>query len=119
METGQINLPKTTPPKVCIQETDPKAHPRVRGRTYIEDDVISVIARIAAEQIPGVYQLGESSLRSIMSRFGRHRGIDSEVGLEEAAEMLGVSLLLCAVLHMVIDECHYASSGFQDALRRS
>jgi uncharacterized alkaline shock family protein YloU len=56
-----------------------------RGRTYIEDDVVSVIARIAAENVDGVHQLGESSLRGVISRLGRHGGVDAEVGMKEAA----------------------------------
>lgn len=59
--------------------------PRQRGKTFIEDDVISVIARSAAEQSPGVHQIGESSLRTMLSRFGRHHGVQAETGLEEAA----------------------------------
>ncbi len=58
---------------------------RERGSTYIEDDVVSVIARIAAEQVPGIHKLGDSSLRSLMSRFGRSHGVDAEVGMKEAA----------------------------------
>jgi len=58
---------------------------RERGSTYIEDDVVSVIARIAAEQVPGIHKLGDSSLRRIVSRFGRHHGVDAEVGMKEAA----------------------------------
>lgn len=65
-----------------VSEDSPARH---RGRTYIEDDVVSVIARYAAEQVPGVYQLGESSLRSLLSRFGRHHGVEAETGLKEAA----------------------------------
>jgi uncharacterized alkaline shock family protein YloU len=57
----------------------------VRGKTFIEDDVISIIARVAAEQVPGVYQIGESSLRSMFARLGRHHGVESETGLKEAA----------------------------------
>jgi len=55
------------------------------GKTYISDEVVSVIARLAAEQIEGVYQIGESSLRGMFARFGRHGGVESEVGLKEAA----------------------------------
>jgi len=58
---------------------------RERGSTYIEDEVVSVIARIAAEQVPGIHKLGDSSLRRIVSRFGRHHGVDAEVGMKEAA----------------------------------
>lgn len=56
-----------------------------RGKTHIADEVVSVIARIAAEEVEGVHQLGESSLRGVFSRMGRHAGIASEVGLKEAA----------------------------------
>ena len=70
--------------------TKPKPAPadrpaRERGSTYIEDDVVSVIARIAAEQVPGIHKLGDSSLRSIMSRLGRSHGVDAAVGMKEAA----------------------------------
>lgn len=58
--------------------------PEPRGRTYISDDVVSVIARIAAEEVEGIHKLGESSLRGMLG-LGRHRGIESEVGLKEAA----------------------------------
>ena len=61
------------------------ADPRERGKTFISDEVVSVIARIAAEQVEGVYQLGESSFRTLLSRLGRSHGIDSEVGMKEAA----------------------------------
>jgi len=64
---------------------DREAPARTRGKTFIQDDVVSVIARIAAEQVPGVHQIGESSLRAIMARLGRHPGVDSEVGLQQAA----------------------------------
>jgi uncharacterized alkaline shock family protein YloU len=56
-----------------------------RGKTYISDEVVSIIARIAAEQVEGVHKIGESSLRGIFSRLGRSPGIESEVGLKEAA----------------------------------
>jgi uncharacterized alkaline shock family protein YloU len=58
---------------------------RTRGHTFISDDVISIIARRAAEQTEGVHQIGESSLRTVLSRFGRHHGVEAEVGLKEAA----------------------------------
>jgi uncharacterized alkaline shock family protein YloU len=56
-----------------------------RGKTVIADEVVSVIARIAAEQVEGVHQIGESSLRGVFSRLGRTGGVESEVGLKEAA----------------------------------
>lgn len=55
-----------------------------RGKTFIADDVVSVIARIAAEQVEGIHQLGESNLRGMLG-IGRHRGIEAEVGMTEAA----------------------------------
>lgn len=61
------------------------ATPRLRGKTYIDDDVISVITRIAAEQVEGVYQIGESSFRNVFSRLKRSHGVDAEAGLQEAA----------------------------------
>jgi uncharacterized alkaline shock family protein YloU len=56
-----------------------------RGKTYISDEVVSIIARIAAEQVEGVHQIGDSSLRGMFARLGRSPGIDSDVGLKEAA----------------------------------
>lgn len=56
-----------------------------RGQTFVEDEVVSIIARIAAEQVEGVHRLGESSLRTLFSRFGRSHGVDAEVGMKEAA----------------------------------
>ena len=55
-----------------------------RGKTFIADDVVSVIARIAAEQVEGIHQLGESSFRGMLG-IGKHRGIEAEVGFKEAA----------------------------------
>jgi uncharacterized alkaline shock family protein YloU len=59
--------------------------PAERGETHIEDEVVSIIARIAAEQVPGIHRLGESSFRSVLSRLGRSHGVDAEVGMKEAA----------------------------------
>jgi uncharacterized alkaline shock family protein YloU len=56
-----------------------------KGKTFISDEVVSIIARIAAEQVEGVHQIGDSSLRGMFSRLGRSPGIDSDVGLKEAA----------------------------------
>jgi len=56
-----------------------------RGKTFIADDVVSIIARIAAEQVEGVHQIGDSNLRGMIARLGRSKGIEAEVGLKEAA----------------------------------
>lgn len=56
-----------------------------RGKTYISDEVVSVIARMAAEQVEGIHSLGEPSLRNLISRLGRHHGVEAEVGMKEAA----------------------------------
>ena len=56
-----------------------------RGRTYIDDEVVAIIARLAAENVEGVHQLGESSLRAMFSGSRRHQGVDAEVGMKEAA----------------------------------
>lgn len=63
------------------------APPRTRGKTFIADDVVSVIAHKAAEQIEGIYRIGDSNLRSW---FGRHHGVEAEVGMKEAAVDLDV-----------------------------
>lgn len=59
--------------------------PPTRGRTFISDEVVSIIARRAAEQTEGIHQVGESSLRSVFARLGRHHGVEAEVGLKQAA----------------------------------
>jgi len=56
-----------------------------RGQTFIDDEVVSVIARIAAEHVDGVHKLGASNLRGMISRLGRSAGVEAEVGLQEAA----------------------------------
>jgi uncharacterized alkaline shock family protein YloU len=57
-----------------------------RGRTSVSNEVISVIARLAAEQVEGVHSIAEPSLKGLLdARIGRHAGVASEVGLEEAA----------------------------------
>lgn len=56
-----------------------------QGKTYIADEVVSIIARIAAEQVEGVHQIGDSNLRGMIARMGRTKGVESEVGLKEAA----------------------------------
>lgn len=56
-----------------------------RGEIYVDDEVVSIIARTAAERVPGVHRLGGSSMRTLFSRFGRSHGVAAEVGLKEAA----------------------------------
>ena len=67
------------------EPSKPAAAGEQRGKTYISDEVVSVIARIAAEEVEGIHQIGESSLRGMFSRLGRRHGVESEVGLKEAA----------------------------------
>ncbi len=98
VQQGESRLdPSTTKPKQAAVGQASAIHPKAttekseqRGKTYIADEVVSVIARIAAEQVEGVHQLGDSSLRGVISRFGRSSGIDSEVGYKEAAIDLDV-----------------------------
>lgn len=61
-----------------------------RGKTVIADEVVSIIARVTAEQVAGVHQIGDSTLRGVFSRMGRGGGIASEVGLKEAAVDLNI-----------------------------
>lgn len=84
-------------PTAMVAETDtaiaPSERPaRLRGNTYIDDEVISVIARIAAEQVPGIHQIGESNLRNVFSRFRRHAGVEAEVGMREAAADIEITI---------------------------
>ena len=58
---------------------------RERGQTYIDDEVISVIARMPAEQVDGVHKIGEWSLRGVLARVGKSPGVGAEVGLKQAA----------------------------------
>jgi uncharacterized alkaline shock family protein YloU len=82
----------------------PDAEPRRRGRTFIDDEVVSVIARIAAEQVPGVHQLGRSTLRGLMARLGRSGGVAAEIGLEEAAVDLEIVVEFGHPIREVADE---------------
>lgn len=75
--TGTVKLP--------ANERDKDDDIGARGQTFVEDEVVSIIARIAAAQVQGVHRLGESSLRTLFSRFGRSHGVDAEVGMKEAA----------------------------------
>jgi len=79
-----------------------------KGKTFISDEVISIIARIAAEQVEGVYQIGDSSLRGMFARLGRSSGIDSDVGLKEAAVDVDI-----------VVEYGYPIKILSDELRRS
>lgn len=72
------------PSPVTVKDRPALKGPAPLGKTFIADDVVSVIARIAAEQVEGIHQLGESSLRGMLG-LGRHHGIESEVGFKEAA----------------------------------
>lgn len=56
-----------------------------RGKTYVSDEVVATIASIAAEQVEGVHRLGETGLRGMIGRMGRHSGVNSEVGMKQAA----------------------------------
>lgn len=67
------------------QEGAPLASADKRGRTFIADQVVQVIARMAAEQVEGVHRIGEPSLRNFLARLGRGSGIEAEVGMQEAA----------------------------------
>ena len=80
--------------KESVKEGIAARPPRTRGKTFIDDDVVSVIARIAAEDVPGVHRIGDSSMRSLISRFGRHHGVEAETGLKEAAADLEVEVEL-------------------------
>jgi uncharacterized alkaline shock family protein YloU len=60
-------------------------HPVGRGKTFIADEVVSVIARIAAEQVEGIHRIGEPSLRNLIASFGHTQGVEAQVGMLEAA----------------------------------
>jgi uncharacterized alkaline shock family protein YloU len=73
-------------------ETHKLAPPESRGKTFIADEVVSIIARHAAEGIDGIHRIGQSSFRSLFSRMGRHHGVESEVGMQEAAVDLEITV---------------------------
>ena len=73
---------RTEPSERSASSLSPPATP---GQTFIADEVVSVVARLAAEQIEGVHQIGEPSFRAFLPGGSRHRGVEAEVGLEEAA----------------------------------
>ena len=83
----QAALEKATTNKSSALAEQPA---RLRGTTFIDDDVVAVISRIAAERIPGVHQIGDTSLRTVLSRWRRRHGVDAEVGMEEAAAELEI-----------------------------
>jgi len=56
-----------------------------RGKTLVSDEVITTIAQIAAQQVEGVHRLGTTGLRGMFGRIGSHPGVDSEVGMKQAA----------------------------------
>jgi len=93
MEHVHQSVPRPSPPPPRPQAPTPKQStlelppPAERGDTFIEDEVVSVIARLAAEQVPGIHRLGESSFRSLFPRWrlGRAHGVEAEVGMVEAA----------------------------------
>lgn len=84
---GRACTPQTgqQPSERAAALTEELAPPAERGRTFIDDEVVSVIARIAAENVEGVHKLGESTLRAMFSGTYRHSGVASEVGMKEAA----------------------------------
>lgn len=92
-KTGsEVSESKSSPPA----ERDVRGEleePRHRGKTFISDEVVSVIARLAAEQVEGIHLIGVSNFRSMFSRFGRARGVESEVGLKEAAVDIDVTVI--------------------------
>jgi uncharacterized alkaline shock family protein YloU len=52
------------------------------GKIVIAEEVVSTIARLAAEEVPGIHQIGSSSLRKML---GGRRGVVAEVGMAQAA----------------------------------
>jgi uncharacterized alkaline shock family protein YloU len=62
-----------------------KRPPAERGKTFIDDEVVSVITRLAAEEVEGIHRIGEPSLRNFLATLGRGTGVDAEVGMQEAA----------------------------------
>jgi len=83
---GSRSVITSAPANISRKDTSTSAAPpERRGQTFIADEVVSVIARIAAEQIEGVHRIGEPSFRSFFPGGSRHRGVAAEVGMKEAA----------------------------------
>jgi len=76
------DLPSPTRAKT---NSEPLAEIPDRGKTTVSDEVITTIAQIAAQQVDGVYRLGTTGLRGMFGRIGSHPGVDSEVGMKQAA----------------------------------
>lgn len=77
------------------------------GKTLIIDDVVSAVARMAAEEVEGVHQIGVAGFRGMLSRIGGNSGVESEVGVKEAAISLDI-----------IVEYGYPMVKIADALRK-
>jgi uncharacterized alkaline shock family protein YloU len=60
------------------------------GTTIVDDTVVTTIASLAAQEVDGVHRLGSTGLRGMVSRVGRHAGVDSQVGQKQAAITLDV-----------------------------
>lgn len=95
--SGPVRAAVKAPEALEVSDRDKALAPserlaRLRGNTYIDDEVISVIARIAAEQVPGIHQIGASNLRNVFSRFRRHSGVEAEVGMREAAADIEITV---------------------------
>ena len=82
-ETESPRIPATTGSIVVTDRTN-------MGKTHIADDVVTTNARVAAEQVPGVYKLGDTGLRGMLNRVSKNQGVDSEVGKRQAAITLDV-----------------------------
>lgn len=83
-KTPSVRRPENGPATEGSKPVQPSADPANRGKTYIADEVVSVITRMAAEQVEGIHSIGEPSLRNFIGR-SRHVGVEAEVGLKEAA----------------------------------
>ena len=60
-----------------------------RGKTLISDEVVTSIARMAAETVEGVHKIGVSGLRGMLGKLG-NAGVKSEVGMKQAAVNIDV-----------------------------
>lgn len=86
--SGHAEVAAALPERSSEPQTGPQ-HAQ-RGRTFIADEVVTVIARIAAEQVPGIHRIGEPSLRNLLAGLGRGTGVAAEVGVQEAAADIDV-----------------------------
>ena len=92
---------QTTEKPITISNT-PSSQGLVGGKLELQADVVATIARLAAGRVKGIYSLGRSSLFNLGS--DRTRGVDAEVGENQAALDLEIVIEFGCELQKVVAE---------------